>query len=174
MDKNSNPRQIRVLSEQDTEAFRVLRLLALKESPEAFGADFDEFSKASLDEVKKRIVCNEDRFVLGAFAPTLVGIAGFYRRPGIKTRHTGEIWGVYVAPDSRGTGIGRALMVELIAGAVRCNGLKRLVLTVVAGNKSTITLYENLGFYHYGTDHGSLNVQGQMLDEDLMALRLES
>ena len=36
----------------------------------------------------------------------MVGLAGWYRD---KTRHRADIWGMYVAPDYRGTGVAEAL-----------------------------------------------------------------
>lgn len=169
MNKNLHAPLIRILNEQDIEEFRNLRLLGLKESPEAFGADHEEFAAVPLEDLSRRLA-GEDRFIMGAFEPDLVGIAGFYRRPGKKVRHTGEIWGVYVSPNSRGKRIARSLMEELIEKAKRCDGLERLVLTVVTRNKNAKKLYEALGFTLYGTDRNSLNVDGQRYDEDLMVL----
>ena len=59
--------EIRVLSEDDLEDYTELRLRALKEEPEAFGASYEESSKLSREEVADRLACSDDGFILGAF-----------------------------------------------------------------------------------------------------------
>ncbi|MGI8855036.1 MAG: GNAT family N-acetyltransferase, partial [Thermomicrobiales bacterium] len=89
---------IRPITEADVEAYRAIRLRALMEEPEAFGASPEEFARRSLADVAARLRPTDDAFVLGAWAPELVGTVGFFRQSGQKARHKGMIWGMYVAP----------------------------------------------------------------------------
>lgn len=57
---------------------------------------------------------------------------------------------VYVDVDRQGRGIGRALMVELIAG-LAARGLRRAVARIEASNTGSRRLHEGLGFRHVGT-----------------------
>jgi len=57
---------------------------------------------------------------------------------------------VYVHKDHRGKGLGRSLMVELIAAA-RDQNYHLLVGGIEAANSGSIALHESLGFTHAGT-----------------------
>lgn len=63
-------------------------------------------------------------------------------------RHTVE-HSVYVRADQRGAGLGRALMLALIARA-RALGKHVMVAAIEAGNTGSIRLHETLGFEQVG------------------------
>ena len=109
-------------------------------------------------------------FYLGAFEETLIGMVGFRREEGIKDRHKGLVFSMYVLPERRGHGIGKALMQELIAQAKQLAGLEQLHLAVVTTNRAACHLYRSLGFEVYGTTPRALKLGGQYWDEDLMVL----
>ena len=88
-----------------------------------------------------------------------------------KTRHRGDIWGVYVAPDARGTGVGRRLMQHVLAHAR--TRVQQVHLAVTATNVAGIGLYEQLGFVRYGTEPRALKVGDRYLDEHLMVLQFK-
>jgi ribosomal protein S18 acetylase RimI-like enzyme len=163
---------IRLLNETDLVAFKQIRLRCLKEEPEAFGADYSEGLKLEDQEFLNRIASSEDRFVLGVFAPSLEGVAGFVRAPGIKSRHKGTVWGVYLTPEWRGKGIAGQLIREVIQRASTLKDIEIVQLSVVNSNKSALRLYSSLGFQKYGTEIAALKVGDRYVDEDLMALRL--
>src|SRR5436305_15211385 len=119
---------IRSITEADIAAYRALRLRALMEEPEAFGAAAEEFAARSLEEVATRLRPTEDAFILGAWEPDLVGMVGFARQSGRKVRHNGGIWGMYVAREQRGRGIGRMLITEALARAAALPGLEQVHL----------------------------------------------
>ena len=64
---------------------------------------------AVAEEIRTRYT-GRDSVVLGAFEPQLVGLAGCFRMEGRKNAHKTLIWGMYVAPEARGLGTGRALL----------------------------------------------------------------
>ena len=164
--------EIRVLSEFDVDSFRRLRVRALKEEPESFSASYQESADTPLGEAAKRLLSSEDSFVLGAFTPSLVGMLGFFRRHGLKVRHKGTIWGMYVTPETRGRGIGRALMQAAIARASAIPNLEQLILSVVTSNEAARSLYSSLGFQCYGVENEAINLGDRFLDEALMSLQL--
>lgn len=57
---------------------------------------------------------------------------------------------VYVHPDHRGKGLGKAIMLALI-DAAREQGLHALMGAIDATNAGSIALHERLGFRHVGT-----------------------
>jgi RimJ/RimL family protein N-acetyltransferase len=115
-----------------------------------------------------------DKFVLGAFddGGSLVGIVAFMHESGFKTAHKGNVFGMYVAPELRGHGLGKSLMLELITNARECDGLEQINLTVVSENEFAKRLYKSVGFETYGVERNSLKFNGQYFDEDLMVLKI--
>jgi phosphoribosylglycinamide formyltransferase-1 len=160
---------IRRLTEADAAAFRAIRLEALKTAPEAFGSSYDTERERSETEFAATLTRN---YVAGAWLnDTLVGTAGFYSFASSKEAHRGGVWGVFVHPDHRGSGIARAL-VEAVVSYARDHVIQ-LHLSVVTTNTAAVALYTRLGFSIYGTEPRSLSVNGQFFDEHLMVKRLD-
>src|SRR5690349_364567 len=115
------PVEIRSLTGADAREFQALRLRSLRESPDAFGSSYDEELNVSLDSVAQRLEATHSptaRIVLGAFADgVLVGVAGCAQDAKVKSRHKAVIWGLYVAPEARGAGVGRALLDRAVVEA---------------------------------------------------------
>lgn len=164
---------IRRLLEMDWKAYRTIRLEALQVSPEAFATELDEQKDLPPEYWSTRLAGGEDAFVLGAFSDErIIGTAAFTRERRRKTRHKGNISGVYVSPSFRGRGIARALVTEIVGRAHSFPGLEQVTLTVVTNNVVAKGLYENLGFRVFGTELRALKVGNQYLDEEHMVLFL--
>ena len=169
---------IRALTTDDAKDFQRLRLRALKEHPDAFGSSYESESGQSLDTVAakmRRTAESPDAFTLGACLDgVLVGMVGFYRDAwGEKVRHKGHVWGMYVASEHQGGGIGRALMRELLERAARIPGVTQVHLAVVTRNDAARGLYASLGFETYGVEPNALIVDGERLDEAHMVFFLK-
>ena len=87
-------------------------------------------------------------------------------------RHTVE-HSVYVRRDRRGGGVGKVLMVELIARA-KALGKHVMVAGIEAGNAGSIRLHESLGFEPAGTLREVGTKFGRWLDLAFLQLRLDS
>jgi ribosomal protein S18 acetylase RimI-like enzyme len=166
--------EIRILTAEDATQWWRLRLEALEGDPEAFSASLDDHRKLSLDEVKKRLgVGAQDAFVIGAFENgSLLGMAGFYREQNPKVRHKGRVWGVYVTPKSRGTGLGHRLLKTALDRARTIEGVEQVHLSVDATQAAAGRLYHSLGFESFGCEPRALKVGGRYIDEEYMVLRL--
>ncbi|MBN8899303.1 MAG: GNAT family N-acetyltransferase [Rhodospirillales bacterium] len=91
---------------------------------------------------------------------------------GVKQRHKGTVWGVYVDPAQRGAGIAQALITAVIDSA-QAAGLGVLQLAVTVGNVPAIRLYEAAGFVRTGIEPRALRVGDRFLDEALMVRLLD-
>ena len=149
-----------------------MRLRALKDNPEAFAATYEEALRNGKEQFNQRIHPKEDAFYLGAFKPGLAGMVYFRRDEGRKNLHKGRILSMYVKPESRGLGVGKALLQKAITHANRLSGLEQLHLMVVTTNNAARSLYRSMGFEVYGTVPQAFKVDEQYWDEELMVLRL--
>jgi GNAT superfamily N-acetyltransferase len=160
---------IRKLTPLDAAALRTLRLSALLANPTAFGGSFEDESAQPVADTEQRLAARGDRAVLGAFIDdALVGSVGINRETMAKLAHKASIWGMYVAPEHRGAGIGRQLLNEAIRVAQSFDGVRQLTLYVNAVNVGAIALYESLGFVTYGVEPCGMKVDGVFYDEHLM------
>ncbi|HEY9722830.1 MAG TPA: GNAT family N-acetyltransferase [Oscillatoriaceae cyanobacterium] len=164
---------IRRLERADVPALIEVRLLALQESPDAFGASYEEYAargpQGNADWAHDRL----DTGVWGAFlGDRLVGMVGLKPETSLKSRHHATIWGTYVAPEGRGLGLGRGLMQAAIAHARTLPGVDWVQLGVGAGQTAAHGLYQALGFEAWGRQPAALRVNGRDLDEIFMALKL--
>ncbi|AIQ33045.1 MULTISPECIES: GNAT family N-acetyltransferase [unclassified Paenibacillus] len=165
---------LRMLTSVDAEAYRELRLQSLRLHPEAYLSSYESEKKLSIVTTRIRLEPSENNFTLGAFdgEERLVGIVTFFRESRPKIDHKANIYSVYVDSDVRKQGVGRRLMVELIARARLLPGLEILNLTVTSNNVAAKRLYESLGFICYGTEPKAMKLGDEYLDEALMILML--
>lgn len=158
---------IRRLERGDAADFRDIRLEGLSRHPEAFGASYEEELEYSETQVAERITNNA---VFGGFAEdgTLAGVIAVARSKGAKMRHIATIWGMYVRPEARGTGLSRLLMGAAVDEAkATCRSMR---LCVVSSNDAAIRLYESFGFRAWAKDIEALKVGDVYHDEILMRL----
>lgn len=166
---------IKVLTELDAKQFWSLRLRALRENPEAFGASYEEEINTPIDNLISHfssdfIVPLEQNFMFGAFNDNnnMVGVVGFRRERRKKLRHKSNIWGMYVQPELRKNGLGKLLLSELLNKAKSLDSLEQINLGVVSSNIKAKGLYASLGFKTYGIEENALKIGEQYFDEDLM------
>jgi ribosomal protein S18 acetylase RimI-like enzyme len=130
-------------------------LRGLVEHPEAFTSSAEQESARPLRWSQDRLEPDRLRphdFFLGAFATgMLVGIVGLQGRYRPKERHNATVVGMDVAPEAAGTGVGRALMQELLQQVTALQGLEQLDLTVTDGNDRARALYTHCGFTVWGS-----------------------
>jgi RimJ/RimL family protein N-acetyltransferase len=159
---------VRCLTAADAAAYQAIRLRSLREHPEAYGSSEAEERDRSLEKVAENIDI-ADVTAFGAFVDEqLIGIAVLVGNARTKTRHRASINGMYVAPEARGRGLGRALMDAVIDFAQAQPHLEALVLAVTVGNDTARQLYLACGFTTWGIDPGYLKVNGQDYDIEWM------
>ncbi len=152
------------LSEGEWQAAKALRLEAVKNSPCAFGQNDAEAE--AVPEAKWRSDLRDGSYLFARVGDKLVGLACLKPEPQEKLRHGAWIYSVYVAPEMRGQGIGRALIEKLIADAlVKYPHLIKVMLNATTAQSSAIALYESLGFKKVGLLEKHLKLDGKYYDE---------
>jgi GNAT superfamily N-acetyltransferase len=140
------------LREDDWAVFRELRLRSLLDSPEAFGSTYGDESSWTegpwRDWAAGRwrggtAVVFAGRGDDGAAVGTATG-AEYDAEAGVA-----HVYAMWVAPDARGAGVGRALL-DAVAGWARDRGCDRLVLSVTESNETARRFYEECGFVDTG------------------------
>lgn len=166
------PSRIRTLTPADASMYRELRLRALREHPEAFATSDAEELERSMDEVAGRLAPGAEQVTLGAFErDRLVGMATLVRPARAKLRHRAKLAAMYVVPEARARGVGRALLDRALAAAAEW-GVSDVALEVTVGNRAARNLYAGAGFVTYGVEPRSLHVEGRFYDVEWMNLQL--
>jgi RimJ/RimL family protein N-acetyltransferase len=165
---------IRLLTEHDAEAWWDLRLLALTTDPASFAESADEHRQKTMEETRTFFrTFSPENFVVGGFEEGhLVGMAGFHREKHDKFRHKGTIWSVYVRQESRGKGMAKALLAEIIRRVRLMEGMEQINLIVSATQPVAKRVYSSLGFRLYGTEPRSLKIGDIYIDDEWMVLYL--
>ena len=169
--------EVRILTATDAEAFWNLRLRALKENPESFGATYTEILERGIAGVTQNLRrYNEDEendVTFGAFdGNTLVGMTGFRRETLAKMRHRSVIWGMYVPQELRRKGVGKLLVDAAITYARELPELEQINLDVVLTSKEARLLFISMGFETWGVEHGSFKLHNRYFDVEHMTLYL--
>jgi len=81
---------------------------------------------------------------------------------------------MYVAPETRRSGVGSHLVVHALEYAARDLGVLQVHLGVTTENEAALTLYRSVGFDVYATERGCLLIDGVLCDEHLLVHFVES
>jgi RimJ/RimL family protein N-acetyltransferase len=157
---------IRRLAVADAPVFFALRQRCMVEAFDFFRSSPADIEADGLADCLHRLQSPHVR-IIGAFENgTLVGIGGITRETREKLRHKALLWGMFVAPDAAGKGIGEAIVHALIAEAG--GFVHSLHLTLITGNDRAQKLYERCGFMVYGREPQSVMQPAGAVDELLM------
>ena len=163
----------RRLVAEDVDAYRALRLDALRESPSSFGSAYEDEEPRPLAEWVTFLAGSEKRVFFGAFATAeLVASVGVEREAGRKEQHRAFVRGMYVHPRRRGSGLGRKLLSTAIEHAAGWAGVEQVTLAVTSSNVAAVSLYRSAGFTEYGVAPRVLLVGGAYHDEILFVKHL--
>jgi ribosomal protein S18 acetylase RimI-like enzyme len=133
---------VRVLDEDDWAQYRDVRLAALQESPEAFVATFEE--ESALDEAAWRERMRRSRRLVAASGGNVVGVVSI-GRAGQEEDNAGELFGLWVTPAERGSGVAWQL-VQAGAAQARADGRSHLAYWVGTDNGAAVAFASSFGF----------------------------
>lgn len=164
--------KIRVLTSNDAEAYRNLRLMALQNHPEAFSSSFEEEKDRPANIYETRFQ-SEESFTFGAFEnEQLIGNVTLLKETKVKLKHRANILAMYVSPNNRRMGYGKSLIATALKKAKELEGIEQIYLSVEATNEPAKKLYTSFGFETYAKDKNALKIAGSYYDEEHMVLFL--
>ena len=124
-----------------------VRLAALEDSPDAFGSTLGAEAARSDEEWAERAEAGSSGVsritVFAEVAQDVVGLVGGYRETNSST--TVELVSMWVRPNARRAGVGRALVAVVIDWA-RKTEASEVALWVTKGNATAERLYAAMGF----------------------------
>lgn len=171
--------QIRVLEKVDGLAYQALRLYSFKEAPYAFSESYEDEQLRSLESFEQELHIDGEplnKFALGAFnaQQNLIGFARFRRDQRSKAQHKSMVFGMYVHPEYRKLGVGKALLLHLIEHAKSLDGLEQIHLWALKSTYSDASkFYAKLGFRTQGTVEKDLLINGNYVDAEYLVLYFE-
>lgn len=152
----------------DIDAFRRIRLEALRSEPGFFASTFDDWDTLPDKAWHRRL--NNPVFI-AFLGEEPVALIGLLREKGSKSAHRATVVMVYVRKSLRGRGIASDLF-STVENYARDIGVTQLELTVSAENSVAIGFYLREGFIEIGRIPGGFIYKSKEIDEVLMARRL--
>ena len=142
---------VRRLWPQEWQAYRAIRLRALADAPEAFGATLAEAQAWSPEHWEARVA---NAAVSGIDCPLVAEAGGLFVGllwAKVDAHDAGRVnlFQMWVAPESRGRGVAAALLHEAL-GWARERGTRVVHLGVNSANAGALRLYERAGFHPIG------------------------
>ena len=155
---------VRQLGPDDVEAFRDIRLEALRLQPDAFGSIYAVEVKETLADFAAKIARGS---LFGGFVDGRIeGMAGFGVQTAAQLSHKGTLGGMYVREALRGSGLAEGIVNAVLAHAK--TRVEQIHLAVAAANERAIRFYRRLRFEAYATEPRALKVGRTYVDELLM------
>ena len=147
---------VRPLNSDDWEAFRNLRLKALREEPIAYGISVDDEAGKSDEEWKS--ICsdafhgNGKWFFVAEHEGKLIGMLGATELFGTHMRHQVEICSAFVEASFRKQGVLTEMYIGLRRRLEEVPYLEQMIVWVTLyENQKSKSLFENFGFILAGT-----------------------
>jgi len=134
----SGEQRVRRLSAGDWKTYKRIRLDALRTDPSAFGSTLAQAME--LPDVEWQARLERSHMFVGEVVGEAAGLAGGLRRDGFV-----ELISMWVAPQSRGTGLA-AMLIEAVVAWAAGEGYPEVRLWVVEGNAAATRAYEKSGF----------------------------
>lgn len=158
---------VRVLGESDWQLYREVWLQALRESPQTFTATFAEQSDRPQEFWRDQMTRSSRLLAEREQQPQgIVSLGTYAREPA-----AAEIFGLYVVPQARGTGVSWRL-VEAAADLARDQGFRFAFYWVGVDNGRAIGFAENFGFRTTGSRRSSRRGHSDAVGEEQVALIL--
>lgn len=172
----SNIMLIREVTPADANSYFALRVQSELEFPQFVGFNAERELVAGQSGIAALLegYAAEGTLVWGAFEGSqLVAVLAISRRLSPKYKHKAFLWGMYVIPEYRATGIAHKLIQVPISWATEHPDVVAISLQVTFTNVRGQQFYKRLGFTTFGSEQRSLFVAGQFHGAHFMELEVK-
>jgi len=159
---------LRELVEDDAQAVLDCIRMVLAES--RFTVSLPEELPTDPEEERRWIAAGRAKGALllcAEIEDAIVGTLTLEPRPQARTGHVSTL-GISLVAESRGRGVGRALMAAALDWARSAQHVDKIELNCMADNEVGIALYESLGFVHEGRRTRSIQRGEQEYVDDVL------
>ncbi len=157
--------RIRRIRAEEWQAYREIRLDALRTDPLAFGSTLERETAFPPETWQERVRSG----ALADRRATFVAESGMARLVGIATvipkADAFEVVAMWVHPDTRGRGLGGALLDAALAWVESSSPTARIVLGVNPSQEAAVRLYQSRGFSFTGAEEPSVLHPGTTVRE---------
>lgn len=163
---------IGTLKKEQWQDYRDIWLEALKESPEAFTATYEDQSAISDDIWKQRldaVIRERDGIIVFALVDNKpIGMVGAYFEDNPKFRHIATVWGAYVKPEYRKQGVARDMANELFRRLQEVERIVKIKTYSITNGHLAVNVYRHFGFEIIGISKKELLINGLFYDVYIM------
>lgn len=136
------------------------------------GGQFKKSVKEQEETIEDFTMTDNKLLIVAEINGVIIGSLNFYGKERPRTRHAGE-FGVSVAKEYWGFGIGRQLINYLINWAKQSGVVRRIELIVREDNARGITLYKSLGFEREGFFTRFFYIDDKFFSAILMGMEID-
>jgi ribosomal protein S18 acetylase RimI-like enzyme len=160
---------------RDWRDLRAIRLEALRSEPAAYSSSYEETLVRPDEHWQQRLA--NDRSVhsvhlLARAQSRPIGMVGGYLGSDEGDDSVAVVFGMYVAIEHRGEGVGRLLLTSLIDRLSAFPQITTIRLGVTETQEPARRLYESVGFQVVGKTEDGIVVDDRRYDELIMELRV--
>lgn len=166
---------IRQLTESDVDAFWELRLIALQDSPDAFGSDYETSRRTGPRYAERGYFGDGPNALFAAFDShgKMAAQAGVFGDDG-KRNHIAQVVSVFTHPEHRRQGLAKTLVKAAIQHVQLFDEITSIRISVNSTNIAAKRIYEELGFVTWGEEPDAIRVaDGSCHNECHMVLSSE-
>lgn len=161
--------EIKKLSPEHWFVYKHLRLVSLREDPQAFIGIHEEKLKLGDEIWQSHFAALHNRILFAFEGNEAVGMVSYDINHNSKNSHVANIYSLFVLPDYRKKGLGKHLLEAVISDIEKNHsGVIKVKLAVSSSQIHALNLYESLGFKKVGTYKMEIKVGEEFFDELLL------
>lgn len=144
---------IRELHPNEWKIYRDIRLESLKNEPLAFLSNYEGMLERTEESWREGLIATTKprSFILFAIKNNeAIGMIGTYQDNGDEEIGIINLFGVYVRPQYRGTGVAEKLMEEVVKRTKAIKSIKKIRCKVYYDHITAQKFYEKIGFNKFG------------------------